>query len=365
MALSLISIVLMFFLAHFLVYYYIVILFWITKYKIVILLTFFILSLSFILSSLFVHFYNNILVRDYYYISSLWLGLLLNLLTLIIILTFILIIFKIFHINVSLKIIWICLLSIAVIITWYGLYNASNPIIKNVDITIKNLPENWKHKKIIFLSDVHLWAILREKYLQKIVKMINSEKPDIVFISWDLLDWTDWSLDHLPDYINTIKAPIYYVNGNHETYIWMIEVEKILSKTKIKELKDEFVSVDWVQIVWISYTDERNWNSNLNSTFKKLEESWFKKDKPSILLYHVPLYTEEFKIFWINLQLSGHSHKWQIWPYWYITSLIYGWKDYWLYTKNNYNLYTSNWVWTWWPPIRTWNTPEIVVLNLK
>ncbi len=367
MALSLVSIILMFFLAHFLVYYYLVILFWITKYKIALIATFFILSLSFISSSALVHFYNNVFVRFYYYTSSLWLWLLLNLLTLIIFLTFILIVIKIFHINANLKIIWLLLLFFGLILTWYGLYNAKNPIIKNVDISIQNLPENWKNKKIIFLSDLHLWAILRENYLKKIVKMINNEKPDIVFISWDLLDWSDWNLEHLPDYINIINAPIYYVNGNHETYLWMSKVEKILSKTKIKQLKDEFVTIDWVQIVGISYIDERSWSSrvNLYSTFDKLNRSFFQKDKPSILLYHVPLYTEEFRIFWINLQLSGHSHKWQMWPYGYITSLIYWGKDYWLYTKDNYNLYTSNWVGTWWPPIRTWNIPEIVVLNLK
>jgi predicted MPP superfamily phosphohydrolase len=365
MALSLLSIALMFFLSHFLVYYYLVILFWITKYKITFWIVFLFLSISFILSSILVHLYNNVFVMKYYYLSSLWLWLILNLLTIIIILTFFLIIFKIFHLNINLKILWLLLIFFGFTLTWYGIYNANNPIIKNTSLTIKNLPENWKHKKIIFLSDVHLWAILRENYLKKIVTMINSEKPDIVFITWDLLDWSDWNLDHLSNYINTINAPIYYVNGNHETYLWIPEVEKILSKTKIKELKNEVVNVDGVEIVGISYIDERSWNINLNPIFDELTKNWYQKDKPSILLYHVPLYTEEFRIFWINLQLSWHTHKWQMWPYGYITSLIYGWKDYWLYTKENYNLYTSNWVWTWWPPIRTWNTPEIVILNLK
>lgn len=350
--------------SHFIVYYAFLIFFWITKYKISLFALFFFLAVSFVLASILVHIFNNVFVRVYYYISSLWLWVLSYLFFGVLIWLLILWIFKVFHINLDLKILWSCIVFLTILITWYWIYNANNPIVKNVDVKIKNLPETWKQKKVVFISDVHLWAIIREWFLEKIVNKINNLDPSIVFITWDLLDWSDGSLDHLADYINAIKSDIYYVNWNHETYLWMAEVDKILQKTKIKELKDEFVDVDWVQIVWVNYKD-RFGKLNISGVFEKLKNTWFSKDKPSILLYHEPVYIDEFANFWVNLQLSGHTHKWQIWPFWYITNLVYKWKDYWLYTKENYNLYTTNWVWTWWPPMRVWNTPEIVVLNLR
>nr|MDD3720536.1 metallophosphoesterase [Candidatus Gracilibacteria bacterium] len=350
--------------SHFIVYYSLIVFFGITKYKISLLVLFFILSVSFVLASILVHIFNNVFVRTYYYISSLWLGALSYLFIFSLISLLILGIFKIFHISFDLKIVGIIIIFLTLLITGYGLYNANNPVVKNVDIKIKNLPEVWKQKKVVFISDLHLGAIIREGYLEKIVNMINDLNPSIVFITGDLLDGSDGSLDHLADYINTIKSDIYYVNGNHETYLGMTEVDKILQKTKIKELKDEFVDVDGVQIVGVNYKD-RYGKLNIDGIFEKLKNTGFTKDKSSILLYHEPVYIQEFSDFGINLQLSGHTHKGQIWPFGYITNLLYKGKDYGLYTKDNYNLYTTNGIGTWGPPMRVGNTPEIVVLNLK
>jgi len=65
------------------------------------------------------------------------------------------------------------------------------------------------------------------------------------------------------------------------------------------------------------------------------------------LLYHDPIYIKEFQEFGIHLQLSGHTHKGQIWPYGYFTWLLYRGKDNGLYTDGDYNLYTSKGVGTW------------------
>lgn len=248
---------------------------------------------------------------------------------------------------------------------FYWVHNANNPVIKTVDITIKNLPELWKTKKIVFISDMHLWAIVREQCFEKVISKINSLNPDLVFITWDLFDWTDWDLEHMTSYINSIesKEGIYFVTWNHETYLWNDITNELLAKTKVNILNDEIKIIDWVQIVWISYLDNRTQQVDINEKLNSLV--MFDKNIPSILLYHSPVFINDFINFWINLQLSWHTHKWQIWPFWYITSLIYNWKDYWLYTSWDYNLYTTNWIGVWWPPIRTWNTPEIVVLNLK
>jgi len=353
--------------SHFFVYYVLTILFWVTKYKLILLIIFVILALSFIKTSVLIHEVNNSFTRFFYYLSSVWLWILSNLFFTLILVSIILWITKILHIIPNLKLLWILSIIFSISLALYWVYNANNIVVKQENIKIKNIPESWKKKKVIFLSDIHLWAIIRENFLKKIVNTINKEKPDIVLIWWDLFDWTDWSLDHLSDYLNDINTKnwVYYINWNHETYLWLNLVDKLLKKTNIKNLKDEIISIDWVQIIWIDYIDERDSKSDIQKTLDKIIKSWFDKDIPSILLYHAPIFTEEFKNLWVNLQLSWHTHKWQMFPYWYITNIMYKQKDYWLYKNKNYNLYTSNWVWTWWPPMRIGNNPEIVVLKFN
>lgn len=352
-------------LAHFFVYFSLLTIFWLYKYKTLMKIIFILLSFSFILASNYVHVYNNSFVKWFYYITSVW-HWLLSFLIIVFLMYFVTMwILKIFHITIHIKYIWLILVLIAVFLTWYWLINAKNIQVKNVDISIKNIPESWKTKKVLMISDAHIWAINWEKFLNNIVTRINELKPDILFICWDLFDGTDWDLENIDKYLNNINAKIYYVNWNHETYLWNEIVKKILNKTKIIDLDNQMIEVDWVQIVWLSYIDNRynSWTWALNEEFRKI--NWFDKNKTSILLYHSPVYIEDFKKLWISLQLSWHTHRWQMWPYNYITKLIYKWKDYWLYTSWDYNLYTSNWIWTWWPPLRVWNTPEIVNFKFK
>jgi len=350
---------------HLFIYYFVIIIFWITKYKLLFFIMFLFLSFTFVLSSILVHYFNNYLTRVFYYIASIWLWILSNLFFLLLFLIIIFNFSTLVSININLKLSFIFIIFFSIIITLYWIYNANNPIIKNVNINIKNLPDSWKSKKIVFISDIHIWAIIREKFLKKIALKIKSQDPDLVFITGDLFDWTDWELDHMWPYIDLITARqwVYYVNWNHETYLWKELSKQLLSKTQVKILEDEIVNIDWVQIIWLSFVDDRFWKKGIRGKLSKL--SWFNKDIPSILLYHAPVFLKEFRKFGINLQLSWHTHKWQIWPFGYITKIIYKWKDYGLYKKNDYNLYTTNWIWTWWPPLRTWNKPEIVILNLK
>lgn len=352
-------------LTHAFVFYIIILAFSLYKYKIIIYLVAFFLSISFILSSILIHFFDNIFSKTLYYFSSLWLWLLSNLFIFFIILSIVILFLSFFNFKIDLKIFVSILISFSFLILFYWFYNANNPIVKNVDISIKNLPEIWKSKKIIMISDVHLWAIIWKKRFSKIVNKINYLNPDIVFITWDLLDWSDWHLEETIPIINTINSKdwIYFVNWNHETYLWKELSNKILSKTKLNILDDEIKIIDWVQIIWVSYLDERIWKIDIKEKLKSFKK--FDKNLVSILLYHSPVFTKEFIDFWINLQLSWHTHKWQIWPYNFITKLIYTNKDYWLYKNWDFNLYTTNWVWTWWPPIRLWNKPEIVIINLK
>ena len=147
--------------------------------------------------------------------------------------------------------------------------------------------------------------------------------------------------------------------------MWGDILAKTIDWTWIKLLEDDFDIIDWLQIIWLRssavITSEYKLKFILNNLLKK----WLKKDLPSILLFHEPHYTNVLSDFWINLQLSGHTHDWQLWPLWYFAKIFNYWNWYWLNTNWKFNIYVTNWVWTWWPPLRVWNKPEIVVLKFK
>lgn len=325
----------------------------------------FVLSLSFFIAFILTHYFSNYFTRAIYYLSSIWLWFASNLFFIFLFFILSVSILNIFNISFDIKLGWIIVILFAFLITWYWLYNANNLVTKNVDIKLKNIPELWTNKKVVLLSDVHIWAIIWKDFINKISKIINNQNPDLVFITWDLFDWTDWDLEHIAPYINQINSKqwIYYINWNHEIYLWNDLCKNILKNTKVKILDDELINIDWVQILGLSFFDSRYWKQNIKDKLSRITN--VDKTKPSILLYHAPMNIEEFKSFWINLQLSWHTHKGQFFPFWYITKLLYGWKDYWLYKYWDYNLYTTSWVWTWWPPLRFWSDSEIVVLNFK
>jgi predicted MPP superfamily phosphohydrolase len=195
--------------------------------------------------------------------------------------------------------------------------------------------------------------------------MINKENPDIIFIAWDLFDWQDAKgATYFKDSINKLKFSdwIFLVEWNHDTYFWEDNVYDMLEWTNITLLKNEFTNVDWLQIIWLDYSTNRDKTlSDLNA----LTSKWYDKNLPSILIFHEPILTEEFKNFGINLQLSGHTHNWQIWPFNYIVRIIFKGKEYWLFKEWDYNIYTTNGVWTWGPPMRMFNIPEVVVLKFN
>ena len=353
------------FLWHYFIYIFLVRFFNITNnnIKIYIITAFFILWISFILSSIISNYFENIYTSYYYFLSWIWLWFLVNLNILILFLYILGTFLKKYEIYQHKLYFVVPMLFLWIIFSLYWVYNAMSPQIKNVEINIKNLPSSWKDKKIVMISDVHLGHVYDDSFLEKTTERINKLNPDIIFIVWDLFDWMHWSLEKYIQPINDLKPKdwIYYVTWNHETYLWVNETYRILSKTNIKILKDEAVNIDWVQLIWLSYP-ERGRFKDFKETLGKIN---INKDVPKILLYHSPTHLNEAADEWIDLQLSWHTHRWQMFPFNFITSIVYAGHDYWLSNIWDFQIYISNWLWTWWPAIRTLSRSEIILISLK
>jgi predicted MPP superfamily phosphohydrolase len=174
----------------------------------------------------------------------------------------------------------------------------------------------------------------------------------------------DGSLEHLIDPINKLVTQkwTYFITWNHETYLGVARTFESLKWTKVHILKDELVDVDGLQIIGIDYP-ERWVQKNVPAIIKSLNT--FDTNKPSILLFHTPTQVAEIAKTGVNLQLSGHTHVGQIWPFGYITELIFGPYYYGLNTLWDYNIFTSSGLGTWWPPMRVGTKSEIVAIHLK
>lgn len=322
-----------------------------------------VMSISFLLGTLLVHWHETVFTSKFYLVSGVWLG-------------------SIWYVALAIGATWIfywigkwtdkemplgiiagILISLAVAYSIYGIVNAFSPKIISRDIQLSNLPAEWQDKKIVQLSDIHLGTIHHKGYMQKIVKLTNELNPDLVVITGDLFDGAGQKLNHMAEPINYIEAPlgVYVITGNHETYISLEKSIKAVSETKARMLRDELVEINGVQIVGIDYPKFGE-EHNIEGILNKID-----KNKPSIVLYHEPKKRiwQQVKEAGGDLFLSGHTHVGQMWPFNGITKMMYGDYHHGLNKVGDMYINTSSGVGTWGPAMRTGSHSEIIVLNLS
>jgi uncharacterized protein len=349
---------------HFFVYNSIIKFFNITSQQIksIALIITIVLSFSLLISMALVHFSQSKIVRWLYIAVSTWHGFLVNLFLACLFcwLTYALV--KYVNINLNLKILLSILFFLAIAISIYGIWNAQHPRLKNISVNIKNLPVQWQNKKIIFISDIHLGSVNKKPFIKKIVEQINTVKPELVLIGGDYFDGSLSEYNSLTDPLKNIKSKfgVYFVNGNHESYIGEQGADQALQSAGVKILKDEIVNVDGLNIVGADFTSDFGNVQSITELLKKVDAN-----QANIFIYHEPRYTDLAKASGIDLQLAGHTHDGQQFPFQFFTWLIYKKYHYGLNVEGNYTSYTSNGVGTWGPPIRIGNTPEIVVITLN
>lgn len=302
------------------------------------------------------HFYDTYLSRCVFYLFSLWFG------TLTALLTFFLLawITTFFPFNLPRFVIGSLVVMFSLTYTAYGIWNAYHPQVKHITISIKNLPEEWKGKKVVQASDIHLGFIWGEAFFHGLIAKINAQKPEAVFLTGDLFDGTGDRFDYVASDLSKLTAPkgSYFVTGNHETYFGIEKSYALLKNSGVTILRDEMKNANGLQIVGINYE-----NKKVADTLAKMPG--YDKNGASILLYHEPARTDEAKASGIKLQLSGHTHAGQIFPYGFITSLYYSGLDYGLHKNGDYSLYTSSGAGTWGPAMRVGTNSEIVVITLE
>lgn len=318
--------------------------------------------LSVLFSSYLIHKRDNFFIRAYYILSALWIGVFVNLS----LVSAVIVIIKIatpltgFYLPFWLQ--NIIFFGGTVLISVIGIYNALKPKVTSYDVRIKDLPDSWDGKTIVQVSDVHLGPVYRKRFFYRVIDQVNALKPEAVFITGDLFDGMEAEFSWLNHPFTRLHAPLgaYYSFGNHDLYLGFSRVKRLLSDNPIKILDDKMVVVDGLQIIGINYSFDSNFDLQ-RAILKQVEYS---ADKPSLLMFHAPKNIDLAKKVGIDLQLSGHTHDGQMFPY----NLVIKWGHrgygYGFFNEGDFNLIVSCGVGSWGPPMRTAARSEIVRIVL-
>ena len=319
------------------------------------------LAISYVLGLLIAHWSENFFTRTFYFMTAAWLGTSLYIAFAVILGKLVYWLTGLADIDLSLGFITAFLIGAALFYSGYGIWNAFTPGIKKIEVAIKNLPQAWQGKMAVQISDVHLGHIHGKRFLHDIITRVNSVNPSIVLITGDLFDGMGGNFGYIVDELNRITAPqgIYYIIGNHETYMNFKGVLPILAKTQLKILRDQAVTIDGLQIIGADYP-EPGQKRDITKALALVNH-----DLPSILLWHEPIRIKEAKESNISLMLSGHTHHGQLWPFGLISRLAYKKYHTGLHSEGDFSIYTSIGAGTWGPPMRTGNKPEIVAITLR
>jgi predicted MPP superfamily phosphohydrolase len=254
----------------------------------------------------------------------------------------------------------IAVLGLTLLLGGYALYEATAIRIETVTIRSAALPPELPSLRIVQLSDLHLGLIHRKGTLRTVVETIRTLQPDLLVATGDMVDAR---LDHLEDLVPltaSLAPPLgkYAVTGNHEVYAGMKGALDFLQQGGFTVLRNQRrVIQPGLNIVGVDDP----------ATGKAQSEEGLLPEKDegfTLLLKHRPLINAS-TLGRFDLQLSGHAHRGQIFPFNLITRLHYPQQDGLYLLASGAWLYASRGTGTWGPPMRLFSPPEITLFIIE
>jgi len=224
--------------------------------------------------------------------------------------------------------------------------------------TSKPLPKTYK---VVMASDLHLGYHNPRKELSRWVDMINAEKPDFILIAGDIIDGSMRPLleERMAEEFHRLKAPVYACLGNHEFYAGHPAAKQFLKDAGIRLLIDEAAVID-SSIVVIGRDDRTNMRRKpVKDLVSTLPSSLY-----TVILDHQPYNLDRAEAAGVDFQLSGHTHRGQVWPISWITDAIYecAWGS---HQRGNTQYYVSSGIGIWGGKFRIGTQSEYVVATIS
>jgi predicted MPP superfamily phosphohydrolase len=321
------------------------------------------LSVSFVLASLLAWRSSHAVVRVLYTASAAWLGTLSFCFLAACSCWAIYGSARLFGLHPDRRELVVVLFALALLASLYGMVNAAWTRVRRVSVTLPNLPESWRGRVAALVTDTHLGHVRGFRFMRRIVTTLTHLRPDIVFIAGDMYDGTVARVRELAQPWDRLTAPLgaFFVLGNHEEFTDSTKYLDAVTHSGVRVLNNEKVTVDGMQIVGVHYRDSTN-DDHFRSVLRQADVD---RNRASILLTHAPDRLKIAEEEGFSLQLSGHTHGGQFFPFTWITSRIYGKFVYGLQRLGNLMVYVSYGAGTWGPPLRLGTTPEIVLIQFE
>jgi len=257
----------------------------------------------------------------------------------------------------------VCFVLITILVAGY--FNAQIPRATQLTIAVDKNAGQLATLRIAMVSDVHLGNIYGRKSLARTVNLINKHSPDIVFLVGDIFDGNPEPVinDDMGVEFSRLqtKYGVYFANGNHERLRdgegRSIAIDYLASRG-VQPLLDERVLIDSSFYVVGRKDRSTRTRKTIPELLNGIDERF-----PVILLDHQPYNLEEAEKAGVDLQLSGHTHRGQMFPLNFVTGKIYE-RDWGFLQKGKTKFYISCGVGTWGPPIRTVGFAEVVIIDI-
>lgn len=324
-------------------------------------IAFVILAFSFMTASVIAFFVNNWIVRIFYTVTAIWTG----------IGSFLFwgacgswLVFGAQRISgAELHAVGLAqaMLALAIAAALVALLNAAVPRVKRYTVKLGNLPEAWRGRTAALVSDTHLGHVHYLHYSRNIVQRLERLNADVVLIAGDLYDGTKADLELVASPWRRFKPKfgIYFSAGNHEEFRDDQKYTDAVRSVGIQVLHGEKVVVDGLQIAGVPYHA-----TVAAETYREaLGRAGIDRGAASVLISHSPHRLNIPEQAGISLQVAGHTHGGQFWPYNWLTSRIFGKYVHGLHRYGEMQVLTSYGVGTWGPPLRLGTWPEIILIE--
>ncbi len=250
----------------------------------------------------------------------------------------------------------------------FGIWNARYTVWRQYDVKVDKAAGDLRELKIVLVTDIHLGKIIRNGRLTELVDSINSRRPDLVLLAGDIIDEDigPFISENMAATFQRIQSRfgVFAVLGNHEYIGRQTETAvELLQKSGITVLRDSFVNVDGRFVVagreeW----DRTRFGYGPRKPLADLLQGADVK-KPILLLDHQPRNLSEPADAGVDLQVSGHTHRGQLFPNQWLTGALYE-LDHGYLRKGNLQIIVSAGFGTWGPPVRTSAASEIVEIKV-
>ncbi len=273
--------------------------------------------------------------------------------------------FELNHLYPSALVLFLVPLLISVSVNIYGYFEALNIRTEHLVIKTEKIPKYIEKLRIVQISDVHVGMIVREGRLERMTEAVKKAAPDILVSTGDLVDG---QIDNIYGSLTLLKGiqakyGKYAVTGNHEFYAGLDQAVDFTRQAGFTVLRGEGINV--AGMINIAGVDDPAGKRMGN--YRGIQESKIIADLPgrtyTLLLKHQPI-VDPAALGAFDLQLSGHTHRGQIFPFSIATGFVFPLQSGSFNLSGGSRLYVSRGTGTWGPPMRFLSPPEITIIDL-